>query len=72
MRIDDLKQFLDRTVTLRMTSGEVVKVKVAFIDEDDGELFAAVVETSAPENYRHACAVHTFAAADIVSAELSE
>lgn len=72
MRIDELKQFLDRTVTLRMTSGQIVKAKVTFIEEDDEELFAAVLETSAPENYRQACAVHTFAAADIASAELSE
>lgn len=72
MRIEDLKPFLDQTATLRLTSGEVVKVKVNFIDEDDAEIFAAVVETSAPENYRQACAVHTFAAADIISIKLTE
>jgi hypothetical protein len=70
MRIDDLKQFLDRTMTLRMVNGEILKVRLNFIAEDDGEIFA-VMETSAPENYRQPCAVHSFAA-DIASAELSE
>lgn len=72
MRIEDLKPLLDRTVILRMINGETAKVKINFIDEDDEEIFAAVVETSVPENYRQPCALHTFAAADIVSAELSE
>lgn len=72
MRVEDLRPFLDRTVTLCMTNGEVAKVKVNFIDEDDGEIFAALVETSAPENYRQPCALHIIAAADIASAELAE
>lgn len=72
MKSDDLKPFLDRTVTLRMLNGEILKVRLSFIDEDDGEIFAAVVETSAPENYRQACAVQSFPVADIASAELSE
>jgi hypothetical protein len=72
MRIKDLKQFVDRTVTLRMKDGETAKVKVGFVDEEDEDIIAAVVETSRPEHYRAPCAVHTFAAGDIVSAELSE
>ncbi len=71
MRIDELKPFLNRTVILHMTNGEFAKVNVTFVDEDDGEIFAAIVETSTPEKFRQACAVHTFAAADIVSVELS-
>jgi len=72
MRINDLKQFVDRTVTLRMKDGETAKVKVDFVDEEYEDIIAAVVETSRPEHYRAACAMHTFAAGDIVSAELSE
>ncbi len=72
MRIDDLKQFVDRTVTLRMTDGGTAKVRVDFVDEEYEDIIAAVVETSRPEHCRAPCAVHTFAAADIVSAELSE
>lgn len=72
MKIEDLKPFLDRTITLRMINGEVAKVKINFIDEDDGEIVAALVETSAPENYRQPCALHTFAASNIASAERSE
>jgi hypothetical protein len=72
MRIIDLKQFVDRTVTLRMTDGETTKVKANFVDEDSDDIIAAVVETSRPELYRSPCAVHTFAAADIATAEASE
>ena len=72
MRIADLNRLLDRTVTLRLKDGEIAKVKVTFVDEEAGELSAAVVESSRPEHYCGPCALHTFVAADIVSAELSE
>jgi len=72
MRIDDLKQFVDKTVTLRMTDGETAKVKVNFVDEDCEDLIAAVLETSRPQHNSAPCALHTFSAGDIVSAELSE
>ena len=72
MRISDLKQFVDRTAMLRMTDGETAKVKVDFVDEEYEDIIGALVETSRPECYRAPCAVHTFAARDIVSAELSD
>lgn len=72
MRIHDLKQFLDKTVTLRMTDGETAKVKVTSVDEEYEEIIAAVLEASCPDRYRAPCAVYTFAAAQIASAELSE
>jgi hypothetical protein len=72
MRINDLKQFVDTTVTLHMKDGEIAKVKVNFVDEENEDVIAAVVEASCPEHYRAPCAVFTFAAEDIASAELSE
>ena len=33
MTFSDLKQFLDKTVTLRMTEGEIAKVRVLVVDE---------------------------------------
>lgn len=72
MRITELKEFVDRTVTLRMTDGETAKVKVNFVDEEEEDIIAAVMETSRPEHYRAPCAVYTFAAGGIVSVELSE
>ena len=72
MKITDLKQFLDKTVTLRLTNGETAKVKVDFLDEDSGDLVGAVLETSNPDDYRSACAMHTFPAAEITSAEMAE
>jgi hypothetical protein len=55
VRINDLKQFVDRTVTLRMTDGETAKVKVDFVDEEYEDIIAAVLETSRPERYRAPC-----------------
>lgn len=72
MRIDDLKQFVDKTVTLRMNDGEIAKVNVNFVDEEYEDIIAAVEQSSCPDNYRAGCAVYTFAAADIASVEFSE
>lgn len=72
MRINELKHLVDTTVTLRMRDGEIAKVKVNFVDEEYENIAALVVETSCPEHHRAPCAVHTFAAEDIVSAELSQ
>jgi hypothetical protein len=72
MRVDDLKQFVDKTVIIRTHDGETAKIKVNFIDEEDEDVIAAVMESSCAEHYRSACAIYTFAAADIASVELSE
>ena len=72
MRIDDLKQFVDKTITVRMNDGEIAKVKVTFVDEEHEDIIGAVEETSCPDHYHTACAVYTFAAADIASVELPE
>jgi hypothetical protein len=60
MRIHELKQFVDRAVTLYMTDGEIAKVKINFVDEDCEEIIAAVLATSRPEHNRAPCALHTF------------
>jgi hypothetical protein len=36
MTLNDLKPFLDKTVTRCMTDGEVAKVTVLFVDEEYG------------------------------------
>ena len=72
MRINELKHFVDRTVTLRMRNGEIAKVKVNFVDEENEDILVLVVETSCKEHDRAPCALHTFCAEDIVSAEPSQ
>lgn len=72
MRIGDLKQFVDKTVIFDLTSGETAKVKVTLVDEESEDVIGAVVESSSPEDYRGACAMHTFGAEEIVSAKLVE
>jgi len=69
MRIADMKQLVDKTVTVHMNDGEIAKVKITFVDEESGDIIGAVEESSRPDRYRAACAVHTFAAADIASIE---
>jgi len=69
MTVNDLKQFLDKTVTLRMTNGEVAKVRVRVVDEEYDDLIVDVLETSSPERYRDRAAAYTFAASDIASVE---
>ena len=71
MRINELKQFVDTTVTLHMRDGEIAKVKVNFVDEECENIVALVVETSCPEHHRAPCALYTFAAEDIASVVLS-
>ena len=71
MRIGDLKQFVDKTVTVRMKDGEIAKLKVNSVDEESEDIIAAVEKTSCPHHYRGPCALHTFAAAEIESVELS-
>ena len=72
MTLNDLKAFLDKTVTLRMTNGEVAKVRVRMVDGEYDDLIVDVLETSSPEHYRNHLAAYTFAATDIASAELSQ
>ncbi len=71
MKIAELKQFLDKRVILRMSDGEVATVRVDFVDEEYEDIIADVLETTRPEHYRVPDAAYTFAAADIVSAEVA-
>jgi hypothetical protein len=70
MKISDLKPFLDKTVTLQMTDGEVAKVRVGWISEEYDDITVDVLESTRSQPYDPACA-YTFAAADIVSIEVS-
>jgi hypothetical protein len=68
MNTNDLTLFLGCTVSLVMMSGENLKVRVEFVDEDDGTVIVAVMETSHPEHNRQPCAMRTFTASEIASA----
>jgi hypothetical protein len=68
MKIFDLNQFVDQTVTLRMTDGELAKVRVRLISEEDNDIIVDVLESTRSQPYNPACA-YAFAAADIISAE---
>jgi hypothetical protein len=71
MKISDLKEFMDKTVTLRMTDGEVAKVRVDFISEEDEDIIADVLESTRLAPYDPSCA-YLFEAADIDSAVVAD
>jgi hypothetical protein len=68
MKISELAEFVDKTVTLRVTDGEVAKVRVDFISEEDEDIIVDVLESTRLAPYDPSCA-YLFEAADIVSAE---
>ncbi len=70
MKIADLKLFVDKAVTLRLTDGEVAKVRVLWISEEYDDIIVDVQESSRSQPYDPASA-YTFAADDIVSADVS-
>jgi hypothetical protein len=70
MKIADLKPFVDKTVTLRMTDGEIAKVRVDFLSEEYEDIIVDVLESTRSQPYDPACA-YTIAAADIISVEVS-
>jgi|HubBroStandDraft_6_1064221.scaffolds.fasta_scaffold339866_2 hypothetical protein len=72
MMLSALEQFLDKTVILRMTNGEIAKIRVRFVDQEYDDLIVDVLETSTPERYRDRLAEYTFAASDVESAELAQ
>lgn len=71
MTLSDLKQFLDKTITVRMTNGETATVRVRGIDEEYDNLIVIVLETSPPERHRGRLAAYVIAASHIESAELA-
>jgi small nuclear ribonucleoprotein (snRNP)-like protein len=66
MKISELKEFVDKTVTLRMTDGEVLRVRVIFRSEEYNDIIVDVLETTRPERYDPSSA-YSFNAADILS-----
>ncbi len=65
MKISDLKAFVDKTVTLRMTDGEVIKARVDWFSEEYDDIIVDVLESTRSQPYDPACA-YTIAAAEIV------
>jgi hypothetical protein len=72
MLLRDLKQFQDKKVRLQLSNGEVAVVKVALVDDEHNDVVADVLRTSEPTRYKNTSAAYTFAASDIVAAELVE
>jgi hypothetical protein len=72
VELSDMKPLSDKRATLRLSNGEIATVKVIFVDEEYEDIIVEVLKTSHPDQYRDSSAAYTFAAKDIVSAEVSE
>ena len=46
MKISELNQFVDKTVTLCLTDGEVAKVRVLWISEEYDDIIVDVLEST--------------------------
>ena len=71
MSIADLKQFEDCNVEILLTDGEVLRAAVVFVDVEYEDLILDVIDTSRPEHYKNLWASYAVAAADIVTARIS-
>ena len=69
MKIADLKPYVNKTITLRMTDGEIAKVRMYFADEECDDIIVDVLESTRSQPYDPASS-YTFAAADISSVEV--
>jgi hypothetical protein len=67
--IDQLREFQDRVVILRLTDSEILKAKIDFVDLEYEDIIVKVLETNMPEQYKHPNADYTVRAADIASVE---
>ena len=70
MKIDDFKEFVDKTVTMRMNDGETATVRIILVSEEYEDIIVDVLETTGPERYRDRSSAYTFAIADIISIEI--
>jgi hypothetical protein len=71
MKIDDFKEFVDKTITMRMNDGETAIVRVILVSEEYEDIIVDVLETTRPDRYRDRSSAYTFAIADVVSADIS-
>ena len=70
MTIEQLQQFLDSKVILRLSDGEILTARINFVDVEYEDVIVDVVETSNPSKYRGPKnAVYTVKAGDVVSIE---
>ena len=70
MTIDDLREFQDCDVVLRLTNDEVLKAKIEFVDFEYKDIVVEVLETNRPEQYKGPKnSAYTVKAADILSVE---
>jgi hypothetical protein len=68
--IDQLREYQDRVVILRLTDSEVLKAKIDFVDLEYEDVVVDVLETNRLAKYTGSTnAVYTVMAAEIASVE---
>ena len=68
MTILELRPYQDKTVVLRLHDGEIVTVKILFVDAEYEDIIVDIIRSSRPAEYKGPTdAAYTIRAADISS-----
>jgi hypothetical protein len=67
--IEQLREFQDHTVVLRLLDGERLMARINFVDLEYKDIIVDVLETSHPEHYKNPSACYTVKASDVASVE---
>ena len=69
MNVSELKPFEGSEVVLHLKDGEVLRVKIHFVDSEYQDIVVDVLETNQPEHYKDPHAAYTIAASDVIHAK---
>jgi hypothetical protein len=67
VRVPEVRRFQNKTVTLELVNGEIITVKILFVDELYGDIIVNVVGANRPKAHRDRKAKQVIAVADLVS-----
>jgi hypothetical protein len=69
MTIAEIKLYEHKTVTLRLSNGEITTAKILHVDDEYSDLVVNIISTNRQDTYRDPDSVYAIAVADLVSAE---
>jgi hypothetical protein len=67
VRVPEVRRFQNKIVTLELVSGEIITVKILFVDELYGDIIVNVVRTNRPKAHLDRKAEQVIAVADLVA-----
>ena len=70
VNISELKPFENCEVVLHLKDGEVLRVKINFVDFEYRDIIVDVLETNQPEHYKDPNSAYTVPASEIIFARI--